>query len=95
MFNLQNQKKITNLNVNAHIYNHEKFGCQHLHLESENNEKVFMVAFRTVPEDSTGVAHIFVHIKMKKILIIYYLFILILLFFRISMRWILLRKVID
>ena len=39
MFNLQNQKKITNLNVNAHIYNHEKFGCQHLHLESENNEK--------------------------------------------------------
>ena len=61
MFNLQNQKKITNLNVNAHIYNHEKFGCQHLHLESENNEKVFMVAFRTVPEDSTGVAHILEH----------------------------------
>ena len=42
MFNLQNQKKITNLNVNAHIYNHEKFGCQHLHLESENNEKVLI-----------------------------------------------------
>ncbi len=61
MFNLQNQKKIKNLNVNAHIYNHEKFGCQHLHLESENNEKVFMVAFRTVPEDSTGVAHILEH----------------------------------
>lgn len=61
MFNLQNQKKITNLNVNAQIYNHEKFGCQHLHLESKNNEKVFMVAFRTVPEDSTGVAHILEH----------------------------------
>ena len=33
----------------------------HYHLASDNPENVFLVAFRTVPMDSTGVAHILEH----------------------------------
>jgi len=33
----------------------------HFHLDAPNEENVFMVAFRTVPMDSTGVAHILEH----------------------------------
>ena len=61
MFNLQEQKNIPLLDVNAQIYNESEFKCKHVHLESDSNEKVFMVAFRTIPEDSTGVAHILEH----------------------------------
>jgi Zn-dependent M16 (insulinase) family peptidase len=61
MFNLQEQKNIPLLDVNAQIYNESEFNCKHIHLESNSNEKVFMVAFRTIPEDSTGVAHILEH----------------------------------
>ena len=38
-----------------------RHGAQHLHLSSDSSENVFMVALRTVPEDSTGVAHILEH----------------------------------
>ena len=61
MFNLQEQKIFHLLDVNAQIYNESEFNCKHVHLESDSNEKVFMVAFRTIPEDSTGVAHILEH----------------------------------
>jgi Zn-dependent M16 (insulinase) family peptidase len=61
MFSLQEQKNIPLLDVNAQIYNESEFNCKHIHLESDSNEKVFMVAFRTIPEDSTGVAHILEH----------------------------------
>lgn len=40
---------------------HRVTGARHLHLASDNSENVFMVAFKTMPEDSTGVAHILEH----------------------------------
>ncbi|MFL2719415.1 MAG: insulinase family protein, partial [Gammaproteobacteria bacterium] len=61
MFNLQDQKYISLLDVNAEIYNHSEFNFPHIHLGSNSDEKVFMVAFRTMPEDSKGVAHILEH----------------------------------
>ena len=61
MFNLEDQKYIKLLDLNAQIYTESEFNCKHIHLDSKSNEKVFMVAFRTVPEDSTGVAHILEH----------------------------------
>lgn len=42
-------------------YVHRVTGARHLHLASDNPENVFMVAFKTMPEDSTGVAHILEH----------------------------------
>jgi len=61
MFNLQDQKYIPLLDINAKVFEETQFGCQHIHLGSESSEKVFMVAFRTVPENSKGVAHILEH----------------------------------
>ena len=69
MFNLEDQKYIKLLDLNAQIYTESEFNCKHIHLDSKSNEKVFMVAFRTIPEDSTGVAHILEYCTMwlKKI----------------------------
>jgi len=64
MFELKESKKIELLDVNAQVYKHSKFNTQHIHLDSDNDEKVFMVAFRTIPEDSTGVAHILEHTSL-------------------------------
>jgi Zn-dependent M16 (insulinase) family peptidase len=40
---------------------HEKTGARHVHIGNTDKENTFGVFFRTVPEDSTGVAHILEH----------------------------------
>ena len=40
---------------------HPETGASHIHLASKDSENTFAVAFKTVPEDSTGVAHILEH----------------------------------
>ncbi len=52
---------IESLNVVVEEYQHKKTGAQHVHIQSDNPENVFLVALRTVPTDSTGVAHILEH----------------------------------
>lgn len=52
---------IESLNIVVEQYRHKRTGAVHYHLASEDNENVFLVALRTVPEDSTGVAHILEH----------------------------------
>lgn len=52
---------IDSLNIRVEQYEHRKTGAVHYHLASNNSENVFLVALRTVPEDSTGVAHILEH----------------------------------
>ena len=52
---------IPSLNITVEEYRHNKTGAMHYHMSAENNENVFLVALRTVPEDSTGVAHILEH----------------------------------
>lgn len=39
-------------------YRHRVTGARHLHLTAEDPHNAFLVAFLTVPQDSTGVAHI-------------------------------------
>ncbi len=55
------QQAIESLNIRVEQYEHRKTGAVHFHLASENSENVFLVALRTVPQDSTGVAHILEH----------------------------------
>ena len=55
------QESIESLNIRVEQYEHKKTGAVHYHLASDNNENVFLVALRTVPQDSTGVAHILEH----------------------------------
>ena len=40
---------------------HEGTGTRHLHISNSDRENTFGVAFKTVPSDSTGVAHILEH----------------------------------
>lgn len=54
-------ERIDSLNVTLQEYQHIKTGALHYHMDAENAENVFLVAFRTVPMDSTGVAHILEH----------------------------------
>ncbi|MBW1642872.1 MAG: insulinase family protein [Deltaproteobacteria bacterium] len=42
-------------------FNHEATGARHIHISSNDSENVFSVGFKTVPKDSTGVAHILEH----------------------------------
>ena len=52
---------IESLNVVVSEYRHKATGAMHYHIAADNDENVFMVALRTVPTDSTGVAHILEH----------------------------------
>ncbi len=40
---------------------HVKTGARHVHVSREDRENTFSVAFKTVPKDSSGVAHILEH----------------------------------
>ncbi len=59
-FVLERQREVAALNLTVEEYSHTS-GARHLHLASDYAENVFMVACRTVPHDSTGVAHILEH----------------------------------
>lgn len=52
---------IDSLNITIEEYRHRVTGAQHIHISADNTENVFLVALRTVPEDSSGVAHILEH----------------------------------
>ena len=52
---------IESLNLTLEVYRHKITGAEHFHLANDDPQNVFMVAFRTVPMDSTGVAHILEH----------------------------------
>jgi Zn-dependent M16 (insulinase) family peptidase len=60
-FDLLSSENIPALGVNIAEYRHRKTGASHYHIASDNPENVFLVALRTVPTDSSGVAHILEH----------------------------------
>jgi Zn-dependent M16 (insulinase) family peptidase len=58
---LLREQEIASLKVRYQEFRHRVTGAQHIHLAADNSENVFLVALRTVPMDSTGVAHILEH----------------------------------
>lgn len=60
-FEFLRSQPIDSLNLVIEEYRHKATGAQHVHIGSDNSENVFLVALRTVPEDSKGVAHILEH----------------------------------
>ena len=60
-FEFIRSEHIDSLNVDVQEYRHRVTGAQHIHIAADNPENVFLVALRTVPQDSTGVAHILEH----------------------------------
>lgn len=59
-FTLVRRQPVEALNLTVEEYVHRS-GAKHFHLANDYSENVFMVAFRTVPHDSKGVAHILEH----------------------------------
>ena len=49
--------------INSFLYllEHRETGARHAHISNNDKENTFGVAFKTVPSDSTGVAHILEH----------------------------------
>ncbi len=60
-FELLKSATITELKTEAKFYRHVRTGAEVLSLVNDDENKVFGIAFRTPPEDSTGVAHILEH----------------------------------
>jgi Zn-dependent M16 (insulinase) family peptidase len=60
-FRFVRSQTIDSLNLTIAEYEHINTGALHYHLASDKTENVFIVAFRTVPTDSTGVAHVLEH----------------------------------
>ncbi|MDY0007562.1 MAG: hypothetical protein RBS22_12140, partial [Spongiibacteraceae bacterium] len=56
-FELLRHRAIESLAIEVSEYRHRVTGAMHYHLASDSDENVVLVALRTVPMDSTGVAH--------------------------------------
>jgi len=60
-FEFRDSAHIKSLDIHVSEYRHKVTGTPHFHLATENRENAFLVGLRTIPTDSTGVAHILEH----------------------------------
>ncbi len=60
-FSFIRSQPIAALNLTVDEYRHKATGARHFHMATDDPQNVFLVGLRTVPEDSTGVAHILEH----------------------------------
>jgi hypothetical protein len=60
-YELLKQERIEDVRSDGYLLRHKKSGARVLVLQNEDENKVFNIAFRTTPSDSTGVAHILEH----------------------------------
>ncbi len=60
-FRLVEEREIDEIASRARLFEHIKSGARLLHLKNDDDNKVFSIAFRTPPTDSTGVPHILEH----------------------------------
>ncbi|MBF0369034.1 MAG: insulinase family protein [Magnetococcales bacterium] len=60
-FELLHREPVATLNLTVESYRHRVTGARHLHLAADDPHNAFLVAFLTLPQDSTGIAHILEH----------------------------------
>ncbi|MFQ9511593.1 MAG: insulinase family protein, partial [Lachnospiraceae bacterium] len=60
-YTLVKEQDLPELASKGYVLKHNKSGARVFLLENEDDNKVFNIAFRTTPNDSTGVAHILEH----------------------------------
>ncbi|MBO5110415.1 MAG: insulinase family protein [Clostridia bacterium] len=60
-FRLENRRFIDEVKADLYELTHVRSGAQLVWLAREDNNKTFGIAFKTLPEDSTGVFHILEH----------------------------------
>ena len=54
-------KEAPDISATLHEFRHEKSGARLYYLERDDENKTFLISFKTIPEDSTGVFHIIEH----------------------------------
>lgn len=64
-FELIQERFVPEINSNVGHYRHLKTGAELLSIENDDAAKAFGVSFRTIPPNSTGVAHILEHIVLS------------------------------
>lgn len=60
-FELIETREIKEIKTIAYRYIHKQSGAELIHYACEDNNKVFQIGFKTVPEDDTGCPHILEH----------------------------------
>ena len=60
-YELLQQETLTDIRSEGYLLRHKKSGARIMLIKNEDDNKVFNIAFRTTPSDSTGVAHIIEH----------------------------------
>ena len=60
-FLLERREEIPEIHSTVYLFTHTVLGCQALAIKNDDPNKTFCVSFMTVPQDSTGVAHILEH----------------------------------
>ncbi|MEN6444792.1 MAG: insulinase family protein [Candidatus Cloacimonas sp.] len=60
-FQLIEKKEIKEIKITVNHYQHLKSGAELIHYQCEDDNKVFMIGFKTIPEDNTGCPHILEH----------------------------------
>lgn len=60
-FKLIEEKNIEELNSVTRLFEHVKSGARLLHIENDDDNKVFSIGFRTPPKNNNGLPHILEH----------------------------------
>lgn len=60
-YTLLREEEIKDIGATGYLLRHNKSGARVMLMKNEDENKVFNIAFRTPPSDSTGVAHILEH----------------------------------
>lgn len=60
-FRLERKEEIPEIHSTVFLFTHAVLGCQAVAIKNQDANKTFCVSFMTVPQDSTGVAHILEH----------------------------------
>ena len=60
-YELVSKKELNDIRSTGYLLRHKKTGARVMLIENDDENKVFNIAFRTPPKNSTGVAHILEH----------------------------------
>ena len=60
-FRLDQRSYLAEIQSTVFLFTHTVLGCKALAIKNDDANKTFCISFRTVPSDSTGVAHILEH----------------------------------
>ena len=60
-YELLKEEELKDIHSTGYLLRHRKTGARVMAIENEDENKVFNIAFRTPPKNSTGVAHILEH----------------------------------